>query len=71
MSTSSLSIVLGSSIVNTVNLLLVTRAHLSSAAVTLQMNFLWKITFNMLYTNEFLIRVYSRALSIPSERNTI
>ena len=40
-------------------------------AVTPQMNFPWKITFDMLYTNEFLIRVRSRALSIPSERNTI
>jgi len=39
--------------------------------VTLQMNFLWKITFDTLYTNEFLIRIRSRALSIPSERNTI
>ena len=39
--------------------------------VTLQMNFLQKITFDTLYTNKFLIRVRSRALSIPSERNTI
>ena len=39
--------------------------------VTLQVNFSWKITFDTLYTNEFVIRVYSRALSIPSERNTI
>ena len=39
--------------------------------VTLQMNFPRKITFDMLYTNKFLIRVRSRALSIPSERNTI
>jgi len=40
-------------------------------AVTLQMNFPQKITFDMLYTNKFLIRIRSRALSIPSERNTI
>jgi len=40
-------------------------------AVTLQANFPWKITFDMLYTNEFIIRVCSRALSISSERNTI
>ena len=36
-----------------------------------QMNFPWKITFDTLYNNEFLIRVHSRALSIPSEHNTI
>jgi len=39
--------------------------------VTLQVNFPQKITFDTLYTNEFVIRVHSRALSIPSERNTI
>jgi len=39
--------------------------------VTPQMNFLRKITFDMLYTNEFLIKVHSRTLSIPSEHNTI
>ena len=39
--------------------------------VILQANFLWKITFDMLYTNEFVIRVRSRALSIPSECTTI
>jgi len=39
--------------------------------VTPQANFLRKITFDMLYTNEFVIRVRSRALSIPSECNTI
>ena len=39
--------------------------------VTLQANFLQKITFDMLYTNEFVIRVRSRALFIPSERTTI
>jgi len=39
--------------------------------VTLQVNFPWMITFDMLYTNEFLLRVHSRALSIPSERTTI
>jgi len=36
-----------------------------------QANFLWKITFDMLYTNRFLIRICSRTLSISSERNTI
>jgi len=44
---------------------------LESPIVTLQVNFPWKITFDMLYTNEFVIRVRSRALSISSERNTI
>ena len=43
----------------------------NSSAVTPQVNFPQKITFDMLYTNEFIIRVHSRALSIPSERNTI
>ena len=48
------------------------RLHIGSIlAVTPQANFLWKITFDMLYTNEFVIRVHSRALSIPSEHNTI
>ena len=37
--------------------------------VTPQANFPRKITFDMLYTNEFVIRVRSRALSIPSEHN--
>jgi len=32
-----------------------------------QVNFLWKITFDILYNNEFLIRVHSRTLSISSE----
>jgi len=41
------------------------------AIVTPQANFLQKITFDTLYTNEFVIRVRSRALSIPSEHNTI
>jgi len=41
------------------------------AVVTPQVNFPWKITFDTLYTNKFIIRVRSRALSIPSERNTI
>jgi len=36
-----------------------------------QVNFLWKITFDMLYTNKFLLGVRSRALAIPSERTTI
>ena len=39
--------------------------------VTPQGNFPWKITFDMLYTNEFIIRIRSRALAIPSERTTI
>ena len=39
--------------------------------MTLQANFLWKIIFDILYTNEFLIRVHSRTLSISSEHNTI
>jgi len=39
--------------------------------VTPQVNFPWMITFDMLYTNEFLLRVHSRALSIPSEHTTI
>jgi len=39
--------------------------------VTPQVNFPWKITFDMLYTNEFLLGVCSRALAIPSERTTI
>ena len=41
------------------------------SAVTLQANFPRKITFDTLYTNEFVIRVCSRALSILSEHNTI
>ena len=40
-------------------------------AVIPQANFPWKITFDTLCTNEFIIRVRSRALSIPSECNTI
>jgi len=39
--------------------------------VTLQANFPWKITFDMLYTNGFLIKICSRTLSISSEHNTI
>jgi len=39
--------------------------------VTPQANFLWKITFDTLYNNRFLIRVCSRTLSISSERTTI
>jgi len=39
--------------------------------VTPQVNFPRKITFDTLYTNEFVIRVRSRALAIPSERTTI
>ena len=41
------------------------------SSVTPRVNFLRKITFDMLYTNEFVIRVRSRALAIPSERTTI
>jgi len=41
------------------------------SSVTPQVNFAWKITFDMLYTNEFVIRVCSRALAISSERTTI
>jgi len=40
-------------------------------AVMPQANFLQKITFDMLYTNGFLIRICSRTLSISSECNTI
>jgi len=36
-----------------------------------QVNFPWKITFDMLYTNKFLLGVRSRALAIPSEHTTI
>jgi len=39
--------------------------------VTPQVNFLRKITFDTLYTNEFVIGVCSRALAIPSERTTL
>ena len=39
--------------------------------VTPQVNFPQKITFDTLYTNEFVIRVRSRALAIPSECTTI
>jgi len=39
--------------------------------IMLQVNFLWKIIFNILYTNRFLIRIHSRTLSISSEHNTI
>jgi len=39
--------------------------------VTLQANFPQKITFDILYTNGFSIRICSRTLSISSERNTI
>jgi len=39
--------------------------------VMLQTNFPWKITFDTLYTNEFLIRIHSRTLSISSGHNTI
>jgi len=40
-------------------------------AITPQVNFPRKITFDTLYTNEFVIRVRSRALAILSERTTI
>jgi len=39
--------------------------------VTLQANFLWKIIFDILYTNGFSIRICSITLSISSEHNTI
>jgi len=39
--------------------------------VTPQANFPRKITFDTLYTNEFVIRVRSRAFAIPPERTTI
>jgi len=39
--------------------------------VTPQVNFSRKITFDMLYTNEFLIKVCSRTLSISLEHTTI
>jgi len=42
-----------------------------NGVITPQMNFPQKITFDTLYTNKFLIRVCSRALSIPSECTTI
>jgi len=42
----------------------------NSLAVTLQANFLQKITFDILYTNGFSIRICSRTLSISSECNT-
>jgi len=41
------------------------------SGVTPQVNFPQKITFDTLYTNEFLLGVRSRALAIPSERTTI
>ena len=37
---------------------------IQTATVMLQANFPWKITFNTLYTNRFLIRICSRTLSI-------
>jgi len=46
-------------------------ASLGYTAVTLQVNFPWEITFDTLYTNEFLLEVHSRALAIPSERTII
>jgi len=45
--------------------------NLEGSGVTPQANFLQKITFDMLYTNKFLIRIRSRTLSISSECNTI
>ena len=47
------------------------REKTTSPAVMLQANFLWKITFDTCYTNEFLIRVCSRTLSISLVHNTI
>jgi len=43
----------------------------NGSGVTPQVNFLRKITFDTLYTNEFVIRVRSRALAILSERTTL
>jgi len=43
----------------------------SSSITTPQVNFLWKITFDTLYTNRFVIRIHSRTLSIFSGHNTI
>jgi len=43
----------------------------SSSVTTLQANLLWKITFDILYTNRFVIRIHSRTLSISSGHNTI
>ena len=40
-------------------------------AVIPQANFPWKITFNKLYNNRFLIGIRSRILSISLECNTI
>jgi len=37
------------------------------SGVTPQVNFLWKITFDTLYTNRFSNRIRSRTLSISSE----
>ena len=42
-----------------------------SSTVMLQVNFSWKITFDTLYTNGFLIRIHSRTFFISSEHNTI
>ena len=39
--------------------------------ITLQMNFPQKITFDMLYTNEFLIRIRSRAVIFQKYNNYI
>ena len=47
----------------------VTKAQQSS--IMPQANFSQKITFDMLYTNRFLIRICSRTLFISSECNTI
>ena len=46
-------------------------SELMACNVTPQVNFPQKITFDMLYTNEFIIRIHFRALSIPSEHTTI
>jgi len=43
----------------------------SSSVTMLQANLLWKITFDILYTNRFVIRIHSRTLSISSGHNTI
>jgi len=47
------------------------KVNIHKGVVTLQANFPWKITFDTLYINGFLIRIHSRTLSISSECNTI
>jgi len=51
--------------------LLAGEGYRTNITVTPQVNFPWKITFDILYTNGFSIRIRSRTLSISSERNII